>query len=498
MTLVVDGHPFHYEMENLCRIFVPSGRIRVVSEPCGDSTEAYTGLKKRPDGTELTVRLAMEGAEREKTELLPPGTGRKETERRMAVLLWEMFSGLLDYRPRWGILTGVRPVKLLGSLVSEKGEKEAVRFFRDALLVSPEKAGLALATLRNQKKILSLFRPDSFSLYIAIPFCPTRCSYCSFVSSSVEKTFRLIPRYVELLCGEIRRTAEVASGLHLRPQSVYVGGGTPTVLSEEQLAAVLAAVRENFDLSSCREFTVEAGRPDTVTAGKLDVMKAAGVTRISINPQTLNDSVLRAIGRKHTAAQTLSAFALARQHGFGNINMDLIAGLPEDGPESFRKTVEGVLHLSPESVTVHTLALKRAARLAQEPGRRTFVGARTAETMLESARTLLLQSGYLPYYLYRQSRMVGNLENTGWAKPGFESLYNVMIMEECQTILACGAGAVTKLRDPFSDRIERVFNFKYPYEYISRYEEMLNRKDQVNRFYAGIKDKICNVPEQPG
>jgi oxygen-independent coproporphyrinogen-3 oxidase len=227
-------------------------------------------------------------------------------------------------------------------------------------------------------------------------------------------------------------------------------------------------------------------------------MKAAGVTRISINPQTLNDSVLRAIGRKHTAAQTLSAFALARQHGFGNINMDLIAGLPEDGPESFRKTVEGVLHLSPESVTVHTLALKRAARLAQEPGRRTFVGARTAETMLESARTLLLQSGYLPYYLYRQSRMVGNLENTGWAKPGFESLYNVMIMEECQTILACGAGAVTKLRDPFSDRIERVFNFKYPYEYISRYEEMLNRKDQVNRFYAGIKDKICNVPEQPG
>jgi oxygen-independent coproporphyrinogen-3 oxidase len=247
---------------------------------------------------------------------------------------------------------------------------------------------------------------------------------------------------------------------------------------------VIAAIRGNFDLSDCREFTVEAGRPDTVTIEKLAAMRVGGVTRISINPQTLNDEVLREIGRKHTAAQTLSAFELARCHGFNNINMDLIAGLPKDTPESFHQTLKKVISLSPESITVHTLALKRAARLNQEGAE--GLRADAAGRMVSLADGMLPQSGYRPYYLYRQSRMVGNLENTGWAKPGFESLYNVFIMEECQSILACGAGAVTKLRDPYSNRIERIFNFKYPYEYIGRHEEMMNRKDRVKEFYESI------------
>ncbi len=495
MTLVVDGHPFHYEMENLCRLFCPRGKISVVPEPNGDRVQAYTGLRDGPDGRRVTVRLSVEGKERTAEEILPAGTDDREAERRMAVLLWKLFSDRLGCRPAWGILTGVRPIKLLGRLAEERGEEGAASFFENGLLVSHQKTELALATLRNQKRLLEGFDPASFSLYIAIPFCPTRCAYCSFVSSSVEKSFRLVPRYVELLLDEIRRTGEIAADLSLRPVSVYFGGGTPTVLSAEQLGALIAAVRESFDLSACREFTVEAGRPDTVTLEKLDAMKAGGVTRISINPQTFNDEVLREIGRRHTAAQALEAFALARGRGFSNINMDLIAGLPKDDLESFRRTLRQALSLSPESVTVHTLALKRAARLTQEDGVPRG-GGETAGRMIECADEELLRAGYRPYYLYRQSRMVGNQENTGWAKPGFECLYNVVIMEECQTILACGAGAVTKLRDPASERIERIFNFKYPYEYIDRYEEMMVRKDRVKKFYGECQDRLCHIPEQ--
>lgn len=488
MTLVIDGNPFHYEMENLCRIFYPHSKIKTVSEPCEDKILAYTGLKKQQGGNLLIVRLKIEGSEKYSEELLPAGTEEREIQRRMAVVLWSMFVEILGYRPKWGILTGVRPVKLFSRLAAENGEEAASAYFRDRLMVSPEKTNLALVTMQNQKKILSLSRPDSFSLYISIPFCPTRCAYCSFVSSSVEKAFRLIPQYVELLCEEIRRTGKIAKELRLRLQSVYIGGGTPTVLSEDQLDEIISAVHRNFDFSVCREFTVEAGRPDTVTQAKLAALNADGVTRISINPQTLNDEVLREIGRKHTSAQTFSAFELARGHGFDNINMDLIAGLPKDSFESFRNTLNGVIKLKPESITVHTLALKRAARLNQEGEHPVFTGAETAEQMLDFADSALLANDYHPYYLYRQSRMVGNLENTGWAKPGFESLYNVLIMEECQSILACGAGAVTKLKDPYSDRIERVFNFKYPYEYISRYEEMMIRKDRVKEFYGRIED----------
>lgn len=493
MTLLIDGHSFHYEMENLCRIFYPHTKINIITmgpsdeeQPAADGVTVYTGLKKRTDGSLLlAVRLKTESAEKSSGKLIPPGTPEDEIQRCMAATLWQMLSDALGYRPKWGILTGVRPIKLYGKLASEMGEDAASRHFREKLYVSPEKTELARTTWENQKEILAISRPDSFSLYVAIPFCPTRCAYCSFVSSSVEKAFRLVPQYVELLCEELRHTAQIVKDLHLRMQSAYIGGGTPTVLSADQLTEIIRTIRENFDFSDCREFTVEAGRPDTVTAEKLEALKAGGATRISINPQTLNDEVLQAIGRKHTTAQTLAAFELARSHGFQNINMDLIAGLPKDSPESFHRTLDGILELSPESITVHTLALKRAARLNHETDV-PFTGADVAEQMVAAADSRLPQHGYRPYYLYRQSRMVGNLENTGWAKPGFESLYNVLIMEECQSILACGAGAVTKLKDPYSSRIERVFNFKYPYEYISRYHEMVIRKDKVKEFYENI------------
>lgn len=488
MTLCIDGHGFRYEMENLCRVFFPDQKIN--SAEGEEEPDIYTGVAPCGGGMRIRVSTKISGERREAQELIPPGDAAdsREIERRMGVLLYGLLSRACGFRPQWGILTGVRPVKLFARLAESLGEEEAVRHFEEKLLVSRKKAELCRMTSSNQKAILSIPQPRSFSLYIAVPFCPTRCAYCSFVSTSVEKAFRLVPDYVELLCAELRRTAEIAAELGLTCDSVYVGGGTPTTLSAEQLRQVLDTVKNSFDLSRCRELTVEAGRPDTVTAEKLAALREGGTTRISINPQTLNDEVLRAIGRAHTTEQTLNAFSLARSCGFGNINMDLIVGLPKDSESSFQKTLNGVTGLGPESVTVHTLALKRAARLSLDPAGPYTGDAQTAQNMLEWADGKLLNNGYRPYYLYRQSRMVGNLENTGWSKPGYEGYYNIFIMEEKETILACGAGAVTKLFDPSPDRLERVFNFKYPYEYISRFSEMMTKKDRVKEFYDSLSN----------
>ncbi len=485
MTLIIDNHPFHYEMENLCRIFFPYQKIIVTEKECNDSVLAYTGIRQAPGGIQLTARLTAASYHGEASELLCTAEEQteKEQERRMAILLFRLMAEYCGFTPKWGILTGVRPVKLLRHLSVAQGEENALETFRNSYLVSEEKAELCRVTMHNEEKLLEQSKPDSFSLYISIPFCPSRCSYCSFVSSSVEQTAKLMPKYLALLQEEIRHTARIASELHLRLESVYVGGGTPTTLSAEQLAELLSMVRTSFDFFDCREFTVEAGRPDTITAGKLQALKNGGVSRISINPQTLNDDVLKLIGRRHTTEQTLAAFDLARKLGFQNINMDLIVGLPGDTVESFQSTLNRVTALTPESITVHTLALKRSARMMQEEDEPFSKDARAAGEMLDYAGRVLRENGYAPYYLYRQSRMVGNLENTGWAKPGYESPYNVYIMDETHTILACGAGASSKIKDPDSDRLERIFNFKYPYEYISRFEEMMNRKDQVKTIY---------------
>jgi len=384
----------------------------------------------------------------------------------------------------WGAITGVRPVKLLRQFAAEIGREKAAEWFKDELLVSDEKISLCLDILNIENEIIALSRPESFSLYISIPFCPSRCDYCSFVSHTVEKAARLIPLYIENLCKEIEYTGAVSRELGLRLETVYIGGGTPTSISAEQLGLVLDAINRSFDLSNLREFTVEAGRPDTITEDKLRVIKSHDVGRISINPQTLNDNVLAAIGRRHTAQDYYNAFNLASKIGFGNINTDLIAGLPEDDIDSFNQSLEGVISLSPESVTVHTLAFKKSSNLVTK-NRVSFEKGRQAAKMIDSSIIRLKESGYRPYYLYRQSKTVGGTENTGWAKPGFEGLYNVYIMDETHTILACGAGAVTKLCRPHDGFIERIFNFKFPYEYNSRFDEIILRKGRVKLFYEG-------------
>ncbi|MDD5952922.1 MAG: coproporphyrinogen dehydrogenase HemZ [Oscillospiraceae bacterium] len=493
MILYIDGHDYHYEMENLCAIFLPYEKIKVVEalpeEIAPEEIVAVTRYREAEGVGKLYASLRIGGKTLENSSTLPLSDAAQEPfdkicAVKLALLLYGLFVKLCNYEPKWGVLIGVRPIKLLRKLTADMGEEAALRYFLTELKVSPEKTELSRLTMQNEQKILSLSRPESYSLYVSIPFCPTRCAYCSFVASSMEKTKKLIPGYVDLLCEELVYTAKVAKELGLRLETIYFGGGTPTTLTAEQLSRLLDTIHSHFDLSTCRELTVEAGRPDTITAEKLLAMKERGVTRISINPQTMNDDVLRRIGRHHTAAQTEEAFSLARRCGMDNINMDVIAGLPGDTGDSFRSTMDQLTSLDPESITVHTLALKRSSDINQNGKKEFHNDAALAGEMLDYSQSTLTKHGYEPYYLYRQSRMVGNLENTGWAKPGYANLYNVYIMDETHTILACGAGAVSKIRDPYSERLERVFNFKYPYEYRDRFHEMLERKEKVKEIYT--------------
>lgn len=478
MNLYVKNHNFHFELENLTRLFFPNEKITVIrdfSEP--QPPYIYTEVSDK-------ITISVNIGSFNKSETAVKKLTDDDNELVSAQLLYKLLCDFTGLTQPWGILTGVRPVKLLRRLAEESNEEQAVKKFEKDFFVSNEKIALSRETEHNERKILELSRPESFSLYVGIPFCPSRCSYCSFVMASIERAEKLIEPYTKLLCEEIKRTAEIANKLGLRLETVYFGGGTPTTLSAEQLDTVLRTVNKCFDMSTCREFTVEAGRPDTIDSAKLFALKENKVDRISINPQTTNDEVLKTIGRKHTAQQFFDAFELARKCGFDNINTDLIAGLPTDTPESFKNSLDSIVRLNAECITVHTLCMKRASRLTTEGVTLDLQQARDAREMLAYTQNILGQNEYIPYYMYRQSRMVGNLENVGWSKRGFESLYNVYVMDETHTILACGSGGVTKLKRNNPDYLERIFNFKYPYEYIDRFDELIQRKSGIMQFYG--------------
>jgi oxygen-independent coproporphyrinogen-3 oxidase len=488
ITVICRGHSFRYEMENVCRIFFPQEKFLPELQP-GVSDCIMLVRTETESKAQLFVSVLLGGIQNEEQMLLSRSHPdyEKECERQLAVLLYRLLTKRCGFKSKWGILTGVRPVKLMHRLTEELGGQGAYDYFTGRLLVSPEKTELCRQTAVLQEPIVRASRSESFSLYVSIPFCPTRCAYCSFVSQSIEKAKKLLPDYVEYLKKELQQTGEIARALGLRLETVYFGGGTPTTLSAGQLSELIAVIDKAFDLSTVREYTVEAGRPDTITTEKLLALKSGGVTRISINPQTMNDAVLERIGRRHTAQQTLDAFDLARKAGMNNVNMDTIAGLPGDTAESFAETFRTLTELSPESITVHTLALKRSSYLNHEEGLSLAQEAAAVDRMVSHSQRVLSAAGYLPYYLYRQSKMLGNLENVGWAKPGFEGLYNVYIMEETHTILACGAGAISKLRSPHGEQIERIFNFKFPYEYMERFDEMQSRKEGILNFYEHCK-----------
>lgn len=486
MLLEILNHEYLYEAEKLTRIFYPNEKINVIKEKGNADSEAV--LTTLFTDREVYVKFVDENG----ICLFNEGKshiGVDDKELLMAELMFKALTLVTGYTPKWGILTGIRPSKLLRSLIEKYGEKKGIEYFKSKYFVSDDKTDLALSVAKAEEKIIRLSSPDSFSLYVSIPFCPTRCSYCSFVSHAMtnDMIVKLMPEYVEALKKEIEFTAEIAKNLKLKLESIYFGGGTPTTLSADQIKTVMSCIEENYDLSNLREYTIEAGRPDTVTREKLRVMKSGGVSRISINPQTFSDEILKNIGRRHTVKQTLEAFNTAREEGFDNINMDLIAGLPGDNFEGFKKSLDTALSLDAENITVHTLALKRSSNMG-ENGRVAVENSLTAGKMLDYTYNSLTNSDYYPYYMYRQTRSLGNLENTGYCKKDKECLYNIFMMEECHSVIALGGGGVTRLKDPYSSNISRIFNFKYPYEYISGLDELLERKKAIYDFYNDIKE----------
>ena len=378
----------------------------------------------------------------------------------------------------WGILTGIRPSKIATKLLlGGMTDDEAVEYFIKEYGTEPAKAKLAVDVARAELPVRASMYKDGVSIYIGIPFCPTRCLYCSFVTCGTRQAAKLIGKYTEMLKLEISHTARILEQTGTRIETVYIGGGTPTTLSAELLDEIISHCYAEFDLSDCREFTVEAGRPDTVTREKLEVLKKHNVGRISINPQSMNEGTLKIIGRAHTPQQIREAVALARECGFDNINMDVIAGLPGESLEMFKKTLSEVEEMSPENTTVHVMSIKRSSRLHEYLEEYQLPKGELVSDMVDFAYEFLSSVGKHPYYMYRQKNQLGNLENVGYAKEGFDNLYNIYIMEEIQSIISLGCGGVTKTVDRSIDRIERIFNVKEPKDYIERIDEMLERKN---------------------
>ncbi len=389
--------------------------------------------------------------------------------------IYQKLSKITDNCPAWGIMTGVRPVKLTGEIFDREGSEENVRnSIHNYYYVNDEKTNLLIDTYNYQQEILGKAHENSVGVYIGIPFCPTRCLYCSFTSN--QKGPEEIEKYLECLLKEIEYSGKAMKDSGYWTESIYIGGGTPTTLNAEQLDILISAVKEHFDLSKCIEFTVEAGRPDTITAEKLQVIKNHGINRISINPQTMKDETLKIIGRDHTVDDIRKGFEIANTIGGFEINADLIAGLPEESPEDFEKTLNEVLELNPANITVHTLAVKRASRLIDADENYHYKQAKVVEKMLAIAKRVMKEEGFRSYYLYRQKHMAGAMENVGYCKGNTPCIYNIRIMDEHQSILALGAGGISKKYYPAENRLERVPNVSNYEIYIERLDEMIERK----------------------
>ncbi|WP_303857447.1 coproporphyrinogen dehydrogenase HemZ [Aminicella lysinilytica] len=394
--------------------------------------------------------------------------------------LFSKLSAITGKRPDWGILTGVRPVKLAGEIMSGSSRDKALEILTKDYFLTENKAELIVDTYSHQYNNYGNPKPDTVGVYIGIPFCPTRCLYCSFASNQVPESE--IERYMPALLHEIEYTGNAMKHKDVRPETIYIGGGTPTTLTAEQLDRMLTAVETTMDLSELKEFTIEAGRPDTITEDKLMVMKNHGVGRISINPQSMKARTLELIGRSHSPEDIVKAFDLAKSVGFDSINADLIAGLPEENSDDFRNTLDKVIEMGADNITIHTLAVKRASRLKDIDEDYHYKVAETVGKMLAEARQTLAAEGLSPYYLYRQKHMAGFFENTGYCREGIDCLYNIRIMDEHQTILALGAGGISKIYYPSTDKLERIPNVTNYEQYIDRIDEMCERKE--NKYFT--------------
>ena len=404
-----------------------------------------------------------------------------ETVRLRRQLLQQCYYGAalshLDAVPAWGALAGVRPTKITTRhLLAGGTEKSARQLLKQVYYVTPPRIDLALACSKSTVAAAALLNDNDISLYVGIPFCPTRCTYCSFVSRSIGKRTELLDPYLQALYRELEFTGKLLANSGKTVRTIYIGGGTPTTLSAEQMTSLLSCIRDSIDLSRCIEFTVEGGRPDTLTYEKLLAIRKGGADRMSINPQTMENPVLRACGRPHTAEDVLKCYQWAKDAGFEAINMDLIAGLPKDSYDGFCRSLDAVAALEPANITVHTLALKKGADLFENP--RDLPGYPEVARMVEYANRALLEHSYKPYYLYRQKYMSGSFENVGWSRNGQDCLYNIYMMEELHSILSLGGGGMNKVNLP-AGKLERFHNPKFPEQYIDQLDSVLSQKEEL-------------------
>lgn len=484
MVYTMEGHALKHAVEEMLFHLLPTITLTHVDTIREGEDDWCRSILTEADGqaqAKAIVRLDGTVRERESrasVEGLQPLDYKRTITELVKTTVYDAVVPALPEPPVWGSLTGVRPAKLARGLI-ERGMSrgEAAAYLREHFHVSPDRTALTIRAAATAMELDRAIGPDDISLYVGIPFCPSRCYYCSFVSSTTAQSGQLIEPYLDTLCREVEETAALVREAGKRVQSVYIGGGTPTTLDEAQLARLLAALEKNFDFSHLREYTVEAGRPDTITPEKLAALRAAGVGRVSINPQSMDDAVLAAIGRRHSAQDVLRAYDEARQAGFEAINMDVIAGLTGDTADRFAHTMDTLIGLVPENITVHTLAIKRGADLTDKAA--AAAQRDTVSRMLDGASHALQTAGFGPYYLYRQKFTAGGFENVGWCKPDTECFYNVTMMEELQTILSLGAGGVSKRVERATGWIERTNNPKYPLEYIRAADRLADGKRKL-------------------
>ena len=471
---------FEYDIHSLVKAFFPEENVSVTAEEkhYDEPASWMFRMDYREDGIAVEWRKNGEEEPAGQAFIAADFTERKEAKNQLKQGLYQILSGMTGKELPWGTLTGIRPTKIPMKLLEEGQSKETIRsYMKDTYFASDEKIELSIEIAERELDILKqIDYENGYSLYIGIPFCPTTCLYCSFTSFPLVTWRAKVDAYLDAVERELDYVAVKFGKKHLN--SIYIGGGTPTTLEPYQLDRLIRKIRCSFDLSDCKEFTVEAGRPDSITREKLETLKKWDITRISINPQTMKDETLKIIGRRHTVAQTVESFKLAREIGFDDINMDLIMGLPEETLDDVKCTLEQIKALKPDNLTVHSLALKRAARLNMfKEDYKDYKMVNTMEHMNLTAE-YAKEMGLEPYYLYRQKSMAGNLENVGYASPGKAGIYNILIMEEKQTIVACGAGTVTK-RVYGDGRIDRCDNVKDVKLYMEKIDEMIARKQKL-------------------
>ena len=471
MKLTFIGHDDRYAIEQLQMSLFP----QYIHEETGSAVSKLSRGKK---WLTATTTIEIEGKRSSATKRLLAAEESVRLRRRALQQSYYLAAlPHLENAPAWGALAGVRPTKLSTKHLLEGGTtKSADKMLKDTYFVEKDRRKLAIDCSLSTVKAVSLLDETDVSLYVGIPFCPTRCAYCSFVSRTVGKRTELMVPYLEALAKELSATGELLRKSGRTVRSVYIGGGTPTTLTSEQMAWLLDTIYESFDLSRCLEFTVEGGRPDTLNAEKLRTIREHGADRMSINPQTMEDHVLKACGRPHKAEDVLRSYKEAVDAGFTAINMDLIAGLPQDSYEGFCRSLDMVIALNPANITVHTLALKKGADLFEK--KVTLPSQEEVAKMVDYANAQLAKHGYKPYYLYRQKYMSGSFENVGWSRGGLDCLYNIYMMEEIHTILSLGGGGMNKVNLP-GGRLERFHNPKFPEQYIELIDSVLQQKEEL-------------------